>query len=78
MLGLDPLYVANEGKLVAFVAPENAEAVLSAMQAHPLGGDAVRIGQVVEEHPRMVTARTGIGGRRVVDMQVGALLPRIC
>jgi hydrogenase expression/formation protein HypE len=78
MLGLDPLYVANEGKLVAFVAPENAEAVLAAMQAHPLGGGAVRIGQVIEEHPRMVTARTGIGGRRVVDMQVGALLPRIC
>jgi hydrogenase expression/formation protein HypE len=78
MLGLDPLYVANEGKLVAFVPPAHAEAVLSAMRAHPLGGDAARIGQVVAEHPTMVTARTGIGGRRVVDMQVGELLPRIC
>jgi hydrogenase expression/formation protein HypE len=78
MLGLDPLYVANEGKLVAFVPPDHAAAVLFAMQAHPLGRDATRIGQVVAEHPGMVTARTGIGGRRVVDMQVGELLPRIC
>jgi hydrogenase expression/formation protein HypE len=78
MLGLDPLYVANEGKLVAFVSPGEADAVLSAMQAHRLGAAAARIGQVVEEHPGMVTARTGIGGRRVVDMQVGELLPRIC
>jgi hydrogenase expression/formation protein HypE len=78
MLGLDPLYVANEGKLVAFVPPDRADAVLAAMQAHPLGSDAVRIGQVVEAHRGMVTARTGIGGRRVVDMQVGELLPRIC
>jgi hydrogenase expression/formation protein HypE len=78
MLGLDPLYVANEGKLVAFVPPEHAEEVLAAMQAHPLGGAAARIGQVVDEHPGMVTARTGIGGRRVIDMQVGELLPRIC
>ena len=78
MLGLDPLYVANEGKLVAFVPPEHADAVLAAMQAHPLGAQAARIGQVVEAHPGMVTARTGIGGRRVVDMQVGELLPRIC
>lgn len=78
MLGLDPLYVANEGKLVAFVPPEHSDAVLSAMQAHPLGSDAACIGTVVVEHPGMVTARTGIGGRRVVDMQVGELLPRIC
>jgi hydrogenase expression/formation protein HypE len=78
MLGLDPLYVANEGKLVAFVAPGDADAVLAAMQAHPLGSDAAFIGKVVAEHPAMVTARTGIGGRRVVDMQVGELLPRIC
>lgn len=78
MLGLDPLYVANEGKLLAFVPPDWADAVLVAMQAHPLGAEAARIGQVVEEHPGMVTARTGIGGRRVVDMQVGELLPRIC
>lgn len=78
MLGLDPLYVANEGKLLAFVPPEHADAVLAAMQAHPLGANAARIGLVVEEHRAMVTARTGIGGRRVVDMQVGELLPRIC
>jgi hydrogenase expression/formation protein HypE len=78
MLGLDPLYIANEGKLIAFVAPEHAEALLAAMRSHPLGGDAARIGTVVSEHPGMVTARTGIGGRRVVDMQVGELLPRIC
>jgi hydrogenase expression/formation protein HypE len=78
MLGLDPLYVANEGKLVAFLPPDRADAVLAAMQTHPLGSDAARIGQVVEEHPRMVTARTAIGARRVVDMQVGELLPRIC
>jgi hydrogenase expression/formation protein HypE len=78
MLGLDPLYVANEGKLVAFVPPSHAEDVLAAMCVHPLGRDAVCIGTVVDEHPGMVTARTGIGGRRVVDMQVGELLPRIC
>jgi hydrogenase expression/formation protein HypE len=78
MLGLDPLYVANEGKLVAIVPPAQSDATLATMQAHPLGTDAVCIGSVVEEHAGMVTARTGIGGRRVVDMQVGALLPRIC
>jgi hydrogenase expression/formation protein HypE len=78
MLGLDPLYVANEGKLVAFVPSDRADAVLEAMRSHPLGADAVRIGTAVEEHPGLVTARTGIGGRRVVDMQVGELLPRIC
>ncbi len=78
MLGLDPLYVANEGKLVAFVPPTHAEKVLAAMRAHPLGAQAACIGQVTAEHPGMVTARTGIGGRRVVDMQVGELLPRIC
>lgn len=78
MLGLDPMYVANEGKLVAVVPPTCSDAVLAAMQAHPLGRDAACIGAVVDEHPCMVTARTGIGGRRIVDMQVGELLPRIC
>jgi hydrogenase expression/formation protein HypE len=78
MLGLDPLYVANEGKLVAFVAPTHADVLLATMRDHPLGRDAAHIGTVVEEHSGMVTARTGIGGRRVVDMQVGELLPRIC
>jgi hydrogenase expression/formation protein HypE len=78
MLGLDPMYVANEGKLVAVVPPICSDAVLATMQAHPLGRDAACIGAVVDEHPCMVTARTGIGGRRIVDMQVGELLPRIC
>ncbi|HET91072.1 MAG TPA: hydrogenase expression/formation protein HypE [Chloroflexi bacterium] len=80
MLGFDPLTVANEGKLIAFVPQENgeAEAALTAMQSHPLGRDAVHIGVVTEEHPRLVLARTAIGGRRVVDMPVGELLPRIC
>jgi hydrogenase expression/formation protein HypE len=78
MLGLDPFYVANEGKLVAFVPAEFCEALLAAVQAHPLGRDAACIGTVVVDHSGVVTARTGIGGRRVVDMQVGELLPRIC
>ncbi len=78
MLGFDPLTVANEGKLVAIVPPEEAEAALEAMRAHPLGRDAARIGTVTEEHPGLVLARTGIGGRRIVDMPLGELLPRIC
>ncbi|MFQ5568962.1 MAG: hydrogenase expression/formation protein HypE [Rhodothermales bacterium] len=77
-LGLDPLYVANEGKLLAVVAPEQAEAVLHAMWAHPLGRDAVIIGDVVADHPGMVSMRTAIGGWRIVDMLVGEQLPRIC
>jgi hydrogenase expression/formation protein HypE len=78
ILGMDPLYVANEGKLIAVVPPDYADAVLAAMQRHPLGQEAAIIGQVVDEHPGMVVARTGIGGRRVVDMPLGELLPRIC
>ncbi|MCZ7546597.1 MAG: hydrogenase expression/formation protein HypE [Anaerolineae bacterium] len=78
MLGLDPLYVANEGKLVAFVPPGSADAVLDAMRAHPLGAEAAIIGQAVAAHPGIVAARTGIGGSRVVDMPLGVLLPRIC
>jgi len=78
MLGFDPLTVANEGKLVAFVPPGEAEAALAALQGHPLGGNAARIGLITQEHPKMVLARTGIGGRRVVDMPLGELLPRIC
>lgn len=78
MLGLDPLYVANEGKLVAILPAEHAEAVLAAMQAHPLGRGATIIGKVVEAHPRIVLARTSIGGTRVVDLPAGELLPRIC
>jgi hydrogenase expression/formation protein HypE len=78
LLGMDPFYVANEGKLIAIVPPARAEAVLAAMRAHPLGGRATLIGQVVEAHPGLVVARTGIGGTRVVDMQIGEQLPRIC
>ncbi len=77
-LGLDPLYVANEGKLVAFVPPEHADAVLAAMRAHPLGKEAVAIGHCVPDHPGMVVAATGLGGTRVVDMPLGEQLPRIC
>lgn len=78
LLGLDPLYVANEGKLVAIVPAEQADAVLAAMRAHPYGRNAVCIGHVVEDHPGIVVARTGLGATRLVDMQVGEQLPRIC
>lgn len=78
MLGFDPLTVANEGKLVAIVPLEETEVALAAIQAHPLGQEAARIGVVTAEHPGMVLARTAIGGRRVVDMPLGELLPRIC
>ncbi|MDH6114410.1 hydrogenase expression/formation protein HypE [Kitasatospora sp. MAP12-15] len=78
ILGLDPMYVANEGKLVAFVPREHAEAVLAAMRAHPLGAGAAVIGEAVPEHPGMVVARTGLGGTRVVDLPIGEQLPRIC
>lgn len=78
MLGLDPMYVANEGKLVAFVPREHADAVLAAMKAHPLGSGAAIIGEAVSDHPGMVVARTGLGGTRVVDMPMGEQLPRIC
>jgi hydrogenase expression/formation protein HypE len=77
-LGLDPLYVANEGRLVAFVPPEHADAVLAAMHAHPQGAGATVIGRCVAEHPGMVVARTGLGGTRVVDLPLGEQLPRIC
>ena len=78
LLGLDPLYVANEGKLVAIVPVEHADAVLAAMQSNEYGRDAVIIGHVVEDHPGIVVARTGLGATRLVDMQVGEQLPRIC
>lgn len=78
LLGLDPLYVANEGKLVAFVGAESAESVLQAIRSHPLGRDAALIGRVVSEHPRMVLMKTGIGGTRVVDVPLSEPLPRIC
>jgi hydrogenase expression/formation protein HypE len=78
LLGLDPLYVANEGILVAFVAPEDAEPVLAAMRHTPEGAGACAIGTVVADHPGMVVARTGLGGTRVVDLPAGEQLPRIC
>jgi hydrogenase expression/formation protein HypE len=78
ILGFDPLYVANEGKLVAFVPGDAAEAVLKAMRAHACGREAVRIGSVTGEHPGRVVVRTGIGGRRVLERPYGELLPRIC
>ena len=78
MLGLDPLYVANEGKLVAIVAPEAADAVLAAMLRHPLGRGARLIGKVTDQYPGLVTARTPFGTTRIVDMLAGDQLPRIC
>jgi len=78
MLGLDPLYVANEGKLIAVVPAEDAEKVLAAMRGHPLGKDAVVIGEVVDDHAGMVVMRSVVGGERVVTMLAGEQLPRIC
>jgi hydrogenase expression/formation protein HypE len=78
ILGLDPLYVANEGKLLAFVAPGATDLVVAAMRAHPLGANAAIIGEVVDDHPGMVTMKTKVGGTRVVDMLSGEQLPRIC
>ena len=78
LLGLDPVYVANEGKVVFFVAPEVAEVVLAVLRAHPLGRDAAQIGVVTAEHPRMLVARTAMGANRVIPIQIGEQLPRIC
>jgi len=78
LLGLDPLYVANEGKLVAIVEAGVAEGVLAAMRAHPLGGQAQIIGTVTDAHPGVVTMHTTIGTSRIVDMLAGDQLPRIC
>jgi hydrogenase expression/formation protein HypE len=78
VLGLDPLYVANEGKLLAFVVPEMADAVLHRMRQHTLGRDAAIIGEVVDTHPGMVLMKTEIGGTRVLDVMFGEQLPRIC
>ena len=78
ILGLDPLYVANEGKLLAIVPPGQAERILAAMRAHPLGRDAAIIGEVTADHPGFVLMKTRVGGTRVVDMLSGEQLPRIC
>jgi hydrogenase expression/formation protein HypE len=78
ILGLDPLLVANEGKLIAIVPAEDADAVLHEMRRHPQGAQAVRIGTVVSEHPGLVVAKTALGANRVVPMPLGEQLPRIC
>ena len=78
MLGLDPLHIANEGKLVAIVPAEQSAAALVALRAHPLGVDAAIIGEVIAQPEGMVLLRTGVGGSRVLDMLVGDPLPRIC
>lgn len=78
MLGYDPLYVANEGKLVAVVAPHAAEAVLDAMRAHPLGREAAAIGAVRQDQVPLVVLNTRLGGTRILGMLAGEMLPRIC
>jgi hydrogenase expression/formation protein HypE len=78
ILGIDPLYVANEGKLIAIVGRGAAERVLERMRGQPHGRQAQIIGEVVADHPRLVVMRTGIGGTRIVDLMLGEQLPRIC
>ena len=78
ILGMDPFYVANEGKLVAIVSAADAERTLEIMQAHPRGANAAVIGHCTERHPGMLVANTAIGSTRVVDTQIGEQLPRIC
>jgi len=78
LLGFDPLYVANEGKLVAVVAPADADKVLDKMKQNQYGREAVIIGEVVNEHPGRVVMKTRLGASRIVDVLVGELLPRIC
>ncbi|MDH3776495.1 MAG: AIR synthase-related protein, partial [Desulfobulbaceae bacterium] len=78
LLGLDPLYLANEGKLLAFVEPGAVESLLAVMQKMEYGGNAGIIGEVVAEHPGQVVMQTSIGSSRIVDMLHGEPLPRIC
>ena len=78
ILGIDPMYVANEGKLIAVVPAAEKEAVLAAMRGHEHGRDAAIIGEIVADHPGLVTMKTGLGAERIVDMSVGEQLPRIC
>jgi hydrogenase expression/formation protein HypE len=78
MLGLDPLYVANEGKLIAVVPPDATGRALAAMRGHPLGRAAAVIGEVVADHPGMVVLKSRVGGERVVTLLAGEQLPRIC
>jgi len=78
ILGLDPLHAANEGKIILAVAPEAGQSALAALRAHPLGAEAAIIGQVTQEHPGRVVLCTPFGARRILEMPVGAQLPRIC
>ena len=78
LLGMDPFYVANEGKLVAIVAENAADEALASLRRHPLGNRAAIVGRVVEEHPGLLAVRTSIGATRVVPMQIGEQQPRIC
>ena len=78
LLGLDPLYVANEGKLVCLCDAGDADVLLEVMRAHPLGGDAARIGTVIDDDVNLIQMKTGFGGTRVVDWLAGEQLPRIC
>ena len=78
MLGLDPLYVANEGKLIAAVPVVDADKLLDVMRSHPLGRNSAIIGEVVDDHLGMVVMRSLVGGERVVSMLAGEQLPRIC
>jgi len=78
ILGLDPLYVANEGKLLAIVAAEDADRLVQVLRSHSLGRDSAVIGAVVNEHPGLVMMKTCVDGTRVVDMLSGEQLPRIC
>lgn len=78
LLGIDPLYVANEGKVIAVVAPQESEAALVALRSHPLGAEAAEVGEIIPEPAETVLVRTGFGGTRIVDMLVGDPLPRIC
>jgi hydrogenase expression/formation protein HypE len=78
LLGLDPLYIANEGKLLAFIDPEAADAVLQSMKVHRLGEKATIIGEVDDATPGRVVMQTAIGSWRILDMPVGEQLPRIC
>jgi hydrogenase expression/formation protein HypE len=78
MLGFDPLYVANEGKLIAIVGREEADRVLEVMRQHRYGTDAVIVGEVQSESPGRVLLKTAIGSHRLVDVLLGEMLPRIC
>jgi len=78
LLGFEPLYMANEGKVVVIVSAEDAELVLEVMKAHPLGGDSCFIGEIVSEPMGRVVMKTEIGGHRIIDMPLGEMLPRIC